>query len=168
MNTKNPIEILPAAVVDEQLVQSMARLIRQLSTSSPLPTGPELQEIIDSRSTTLLIARDGSGRVLGTLTLAVSRIPTGVRAWIEDVVVDGNERGRGIGEALTREALRMARDRGARTVELTSRPAKEAANRLYRRLGFVARETNVYRFTNDASYATETAGASAAQDTKKS
>ena len=89
-------------------------------------------------------------------------IPTGVRAWIEDVIVDSNERGRGIGEALTREALTIARDRKARTVDLTSRPSKEAANRLYCRLGFVARETNVYR------YATEAAGALAARDAKKS
>jgi ribosomal protein S18 acetylase RimI-like enzyme len=98
---------------------------------------------------------------VGTLTLIVFRIPTGVRAWIEDVVVDTDRRGMGIGEALTVEALRIAGARGARTVELTSRPDKEAANRLYRRLGFVARETNVYRYT-------VAAGASPARDSKKS
>jgi ribosomal protein S18 acetylase RimI-like enzyme len=81
------------------------------------------------------------------LTLAVFRIPTGVRAWIEDVAVDTEARGKGIGEALTREAVRLAAARGARTIELTSRPSREAANRLYRRLGFELRETNVYRYT---------------------
>jgi ribosomal protein S18 acetylase RimI-like enzyme len=140
-------EIVRAAAVDDQLIEAMARLIRQLSTSSPIPTESDLQKIIKSECTTLLLARDESGKIVGTLTLAVFRIPTGVRAWIEDVVVDSGERGRGIGEALTREALRIARGREARTVELTSRPSKESANRLYQRLGFVARETNVYRHT---------------------
>jgi ribosomal protein S18 acetylase RimI-like enzyme len=85
--------------------------------------------------------------IAGSLTLAVFRIPTGVRAWIEDVVVDGSARGHGVGEALNKAALDEARLRGAVTVDLTSRPSREAANRLYQRLGFVARETNVYRYT---------------------
>jgi ribosomal protein S18 acetylase RimI-like enzyme len=84
---------------------------------------------------------------VGSLTLAMFRIPTGVRAWIEDVVVDESARGRGVGEALTQEALGRARAAGARTVELTSRPSREAANRLYLRLGFEVRDTNVYRFS---------------------
>ena len=81
------------------------------------------------------------------LTLAVFRIPTGIRAWIEDVVVDAEARGRGVGEALTREAVRVAGTHGARTVDLTSRPSREAANRLYQRLGFERRDTNVYRLS---------------------
>jgi ribosomal protein S18 acetylase RimI-like enzyme len=84
---------------------------------------------------------------VGSLTLATFRIPTGVRAWIEDVVVDSSARGHGVGEALNIAAIEEARARGAITVELTSRPSREAANRLYQRLGFVARETNVYRYT---------------------
>ena len=80
------------------------------------------------------------------LTLAVFRIPTGVRAWIEDVAVDASARGKGAGEALTRAAIKLASERGSRTVELSSRPSREAANRLYLRVGFVRRETNVYRF----------------------
>jgi len=75
------------------------------------------------------------------------RIPTGIRAWIEDVVVDSEARGHGVGEALNKEALRYAKDNGAITVDLTSRPSREAANRLYQRLGFQLRDTNVYRFT---------------------
>jgi len=86
------------------------------------------------------------GRVVGLLTLVVFRIPTAVRAWIEDVVVDESARGKGVGEALNRAALDEARRRGAKTVDLTSRPSRAAANRLYQRIGFVARETNVYRY----------------------
>jgi len=84
---------------------------------------------------------------VGSLTLALFRIPTGVRAWIEDVVVDETVRGQGIGEALNGEALRIAKENGAGSVDLTSRPSREAANRLYQRLGFQTRETNVYRYT---------------------
>jgi ribosomal protein S18 acetylase RimI-like enzyme len=93
----------------------------------------------------LFIARV-DGRIVGSLTLAVFRIPTGIRAWIEDVVVDESARGHGVGEALNRAALAEAKRRGAKTVDLTSRPSREAANRLYLRIGFVARETNVYRY----------------------
>ncbi|MEY3594690.1 MAG: hypothetical protein RL576_104, partial [Actinomycetota bacterium] len=87
------------------------------------------------------------GKIAGALTLATFRIPTGVRAWIEDVVVDSEARGHGVGEALNMAAIAEARSRGAITVELTSRPSREAANRLYRRIGFVQRETNIYRYT---------------------
>lgn len=88
----------------------------------------------------------GAERIVGMLTLVTFRLPTGVRAWIEDVVVDGGSRGRGVGEALTQAAIEHASARGAQTVDLTSRPSREAANRLYRRIGFEPRETNVYRF----------------------
>ena len=94
----------------------------------------------------LFIARV-DGKIAGALTLATFRIPTGVRAWIEDVVVDSEARGHGVGEALNMAAIAEARSRGAITVELTSRPSREAANRLYQRIGFVQRETNIYRFT---------------------
>jgi ribosomal protein S18 acetylase RimI-like enzyme len=82
--------------------------------------------------------------------LAWFRIPTGVRAWIEDVVVDEEARGHGVGELLNRAALDLARELGAKTVDLTSRPSREAANRLYQRIGFVARDTNVYRYSLDS------------------
>lgn len=96
--------------------------------------------------TVLFVARV-DGVVLGSLTLAFYRIPTGLKAWIEDVVVDAQARGRGVGELLNRAALDEARLRGAKDVSLTSRPSREAANRLYLRLGFAARTTNVYRYT---------------------
>jgi ribosomal protein S18 acetylase RimI-like enzyme len=141
------IEVETVAAVDGEIMEAIARLLPQLSSSADVPDAGLVGEIVASPCTTLLVARDRaqSGRIVGSLTLAVFRIPTGVRAWIEDVVVDGAARGKGVGEALSREALRIAGARGARTVELTSRPAREAANRLYKRLGFQIRETNVYR-----------------------
>ncbi|OQA45108.1 MAG: putative acetyltransferase [Chloroflexi bacterium ADurb.Bin325] len=130
----------------EELVEAFRRLMPQLSSSNPAPTHAELAEILASPAVTLLVARADEGEIVGSLTLAMFRIPTGRRAWIEDVVVDDAHRGKGIGEALTREALAVAKAAGAITVELTSRPAREAANRLYQRIGFEKRETNVYRY----------------------
>lgn len=124
----------------------MARLIPQLSSSSPPPTAPGLQAIIDAPDSVLFIATD-DGAIVGSLTLGLYRIPTGVKAWIEDVVVDDAARGKGVGDALNRAALEEARARGAKHVSLTSRPSREAANRLYQRLGFEPYDTNVYRFT---------------------
>ncbi len=135
-----------ASAVTAELVDGFARLVPQLSSSSPPPTAAELEEIVTSPATVLFVAREGV-RLVGSLTLALFRTPTGLRAWIEDVVVDGEARGTGVGEALNQAALDEARRRGARTVDLTSRPSREAANRLYQRLGFVARETNVYRYS---------------------
>jgi ribosomal protein S18 acetylase RimI-like enzyme len=131
--------------VSGELVEAIASLLAQLSSASP-PSRTELQAIVDLPGTSLLVARDGDSYV-GTLTLTLFRIPTGVRAWIHDVVVHESARGRGIGEALTLRAIDMAREAGARSVELTTRPAREAANRLYRRLGFEERKTNVLRLT---------------------
>ena len=135
--------------VDDRLVSAMARLIPQLSSSSPPPDAAALAAMVASEASILLVAEDtdvdGEQAVVGTMTLAIFRIPTGPRAWIEDVVVDGSARGRGVGEALNRVAIDRARAAGATTVDLTSRPSREAANRLYRRLGFEQRTTNVYR-----------------------
>jgi ribosomal protein S18 acetylase RimI-like enzyme len=136
--------------VNDELVEAWERLIGQLSRSAPAPSREQLEEIVASPATRLLVARDEAGTIVGSLTLAVFRIPTGVRAWIEDVVVDEAARGKGIGAALTREALRLASEAGARTVDLTSRPDREAANRLYQAVGFERRETNVYRATPGA------------------
>jgi ribosomal protein S18 acetylase RimI-like enzyme len=140
-----PVSVHELRRVSDELVAAMEHLVRQLSSSSAPPTASELEELVASPATRLLIARDDAAGVIGTLTLVLFRIPTGVRAWIEDVVVDEGARGRGIGQALTHEALRIARDAGARTVDLTSRPDRVAANRLYEKLGFRRRETNVYR-----------------------
>jgi len=141
-------EIAGADAVTAEVVEAFARLIPQLSRSNPSPSAEELVAMAGSEASVLLIARDPErgGEIVGSLTLAMFRIPTGLRAWIEDVVVDESARGRGVGEALNQAALARARDAGCRTVDLTSRPSREAANRLYQRIGFTLRETNVYRF----------------------
>jgi ribosomal protein S18 acetylase RimI-like enzyme len=132
--------------VTPELVAGFERLTPQLSSSKPPPTEEELAAIVSSPATDLIVAYDDGGTVVGSLTLVVFRIPTGVRAWIEDVVVDGELRGQGIGADLNRAAIERARALGAITVDLTSRPAREAANRLYQRLGFAKRDSTVYRY----------------------
>jgi ribosomal protein S18 acetylase RimI-like enzyme len=143
------ITVTVATMPDDELVAAFGRLVPQLSPSAAVPTPGLIREIVEAQASTVLVARDlrDQGRIVGMLTLIVFRIPTGVRAWIEDVVVDETVRGRGVGEALSQEAVRRALDLGARTVELTSRPSREAANRLYQRLGFVRRDSNVYRYS---------------------
>ena len=140
------VEIREVSAFAPELAKALMHLVRQLSSSAKPPTDDELQQIIASPTTTLLAAYR-SDNILGMLTLVTFRIPTGVRAIIEDVVVDEAHRGQGIAEALTREALHRARAMTARTVDLTSRPSRVAANRLYQKLGFQQRESNVYRFS---------------------
>jgi ribosomal protein S18 acetylase RimI-like enzyme len=141
------VTIYEVTTVDNELVAAFARLIPQLSSSSPPPTAEELQAMVDSDASTIIVGRDESGTILGAMTLVLFRIPTGMRAWIEDVVVDDAARGMGVGRLVNERALEIAKEAGAKTVDLTSRPSREAANRLYQRMGFVARETNVYRYT---------------------
>ena len=129
-----------------EAVAALARLLPQLSSSAAPLTAEAVEAIVRSDASHLLIATAEDGTILGTLTLVVFPIPTGVRAWIEDVVVDGEARGKGVGEHLNRVAIEHARAQGAKTVDLTSRPSREAANRLYARIGFVQRTTNVYRY----------------------
>ena len=136
------IEIVTS--VDAALVAAAARLMPQLSQAAP-PTANELAELVAQPGSTLFVARDGD-EVIGLLVLTRYRILTGVQARIDDVVVDAAARGKGVGEALTRAAIERARQLGARSVTLTSRPSREAANRLYVRLGFHSVETNVYRY----------------------
>ncbi len=140
------VEIEPAREASAELVEAAARLLPQLSARASVPGRAELAEIVASAATELLLARSG-GTIVGMLTLVWFRTPTGVHALVEDVVVDAAARGAGVGEALVRAALARARERGATAVDLTSRPQREAANRLYQRLGFEPRHTNLYRFT---------------------
>jgi ribosomal protein S18 acetylase RimI-like enzyme len=134
-----------ATSVTQELVDVWLTLVGQLSSTAPAPTAAELGEIIASPACRLFVARL-DGRIVGSLTLVLFRIPTGLRAWIEDVVVDESARGSGVGAELNRAALVEARRFGAITVDLTSRPSREAANRLYQRLGFVPRNSTVYRY----------------------
>jgi ribosomal protein S18 acetylase RimI-like enzyme len=131
--------------VTDEVVEAFARLVPQLSATTAPPDRAALDRIVGSPAVTLLIAR-ASGKIVGTLTLVMFPIPTGLRAWIEDVVVDEAAGRQGIGTQLSVEALRIARAAGARTVDLTSRPSREAAGRLYEKVGFTPRETRVYRY----------------------
>jgi ribosomal protein S18 acetylase RimI-like enzyme len=147
-NSAPTVEVLTAGASTSELVEAFARLLPQLSTSAPPPTQESLAKIIAAPSNTVLIARDSTagGRIVGTLTLVIFPIPTALRAWIEDVVVDSEARGRGVGEALTTLAVNIAKQRGAKTVDLTSSQSRKAAHRLYEKAGFHVRDTSVYRY----------------------
>lgn len=133
--------------IDDAVVAAFDRLVPQLSQSNPPPDADALADIAGNPYSLLLAAKDTeTGSIIGTLTLAFYRIPTGLQARIEDVIVDIDARGRGVGALLTEVAIDKARTAGAKTVGLTSRPSREAANRLYTRLGFEQRDTNVYRY----------------------
>jgi ribosomal protein S18 acetylase RimI-like enzyme len=143
-----PVEVVIAETATPEVVDAFARLLPQLSSSAARLTREALADIIGAPHNTVLLARDPSAgnRIVGTLTLVMFRIPSGMRAWIEDVVVDDVARGRGAGEALTRTAVDLARQRGARTVDLTSSQSRHVAHRLYEKAGFHVRDTSVYRF----------------------
>ena len=130
-----------------ELTAALERLVPQLSTSNPPPSLDDVRAMLASPAITQFVARGDDGSIVGVSTLAVFPIPTARRAWIEDVITDGDARGQGIGSALTEAMIDRARELGCTTVDLTSRPSREAANRLYRRIGFEVRDTNVYRFT---------------------
>ncbi|HXQ91247.1 MAG TPA: GNAT family N-acetyltransferase [Acidimicrobiales bacterium] len=156
MSAQGPLPAPDAVGVEEvtevtpEVLEALVALVPELSKSAPTLTAEALDAIVRSPATVLLVARDlaaGAGAILGSLTLVVFSAPTGPRAWIEDVVVAPETRGRGVGAALVLEAMDRAAAAGCRTVDLTSRPSREAANRLYVRLGFTQRETNVYRRT---------------------
>ena len=130
---------------DEELYEAFQRLVPQLTHNNPPPTQEELAALIQEPSSTLLVVRAEAGQIIGTLTLTVYRVPTGIRSVIEDVIVDISARGLGVGEALLQRALELAREKGAKNVSLTSNPMRVAANRLYVKLGFQKRETNLYQ-----------------------
>ena len=138
------VEVL--SEVTDEVVEAFRRLLPQLSASAEPLDAASVRAIVGTPANSQLVARS-DGRITGALTLVMFPIPTGQRAWIEDVVVDEAARGQGIGEALTLKALQLARQAGARTVDLTSRPSREAAGRLYQRLGFQQRESRLYRYT---------------------
>ncbi len=139
------VKVEIATTLTPAIVDAVERLVGQLSRSAAPPTTAELSDIVSSPATDLFIAIDDGGTIIGTATLVTFRIPTGMRAWIEDVVVDEAGRGQGVGTVLTEAMVERAQELGCRTVDLTSRPLRESANRMYQRAGFVARDTNVYR-----------------------
>jgi len=142
------ISVTKALSASAELLDGLNSLLPQLSSSAPVLTMSDVEAMVDSDAATLFVASD-HGVIVGTLTLVIFSIPTGLRGWIEDVVVDEDARGLGIGEALTMAAVDEARQRGVRSLDLTSRSSREAANALYQKLGFERRDTSVYRFSLD-------------------
>ena len=140
------VVIEQATEATPELLDALNHLIPQLSRSAPPLDESALREIVSDPGNVLLVARGKDGHIVGSMTLVLFRIPTGMRAWIEDVVVDDASSNQGIGKAMNREALRIAVERGARSVDLTSRPSREAANHVYKQLGFKLRDTNIYRY----------------------
>lgn len=135
--------------VSDEVVAAFERLIPQLTHHSPPPSHADLLEMAQLGSVFVFLARGHAGRIVGSATLATFRTPTGLHGWIEDVVVDREARRQGIGKALTQGCLDQARKLGLREVNLTSRSARCYANQLYQAMGFIRRETNLYRYSFD-------------------
>ena len=145
MSKNDQVVISALDTITPEFVEALHRMIPQLAPGSELPTAEQLNAVLACPTNVLYSARVND-QTVGTLTLVMLITPTGVVGWIADVVVDNLVRGKGIGEKLVREAISTAQSRGARYVDLSSRPAREAANRLYQRIGFEKRETNYYRY----------------------
>jgi ribosomal protein S18 acetylase RimI-like enzyme len=139
------VEVQAVHQVTDELVDAAGRLLTQLSRSAAPIDAEGLARIAGHQATTLFVARR-QDVIVGMLTLVTFPLPSGLRARIEDVVVDQDARGQGVGTALTMAAIDQARAQGARSIDLTSRASRVAANRLYQELGFQLRESNVYRY----------------------
>ena len=131
--------------VDDELYEAFQRLVPQLTNNNPPPSLNDLTALVRDSSSTLMVARNEKNEIIGALTLTVYRVPTGIRSIIEDVIVDNSARGQGVGEALMLRAIEIAKEKGASNISLTSNPLREAANRVYLRVGFKKRETNAYQ-----------------------
>lgn len=145
-NKKVEMQIERITHIDESVVSAFEILMPQLTGNDEFPTYENLKKVIDSENVHLYFAIDSEEKVIGTITLVFIRIPTGLKAWIEDVIVDKKSRGRGIATAMIRHAIQIAREKGVPKVDLTSQPRRIAANKLYQKLGFEKRESNVYRY----------------------
>jgi ribosomal protein S18 acetylase RimI-like enzyme len=148
-------KILEAATVTDELYEACQRLVPQMTTNNPPPTRAQLQRMLSSGASTLFVVYDSPARgdeIIGLGTLIVYHVPTGLRGYIEDVIVDEAQRSRGIGEALVRACLEKAQQAGCPQVMLTCHPGRDAANRLYKRMGFELRKTNVYRYSFTKDY----------------
>lgn len=140
------IKIFEITDLDKSVLSSINRLLPQLSKSSKPITVDHLENLVKSDCSQLFVAKEGQ-EIIGMLSLVVFLIPTGIKSWVEDVVVDESARGKGVGKLLMNCAKEKASQLGAKSIDLTSRPSREAANRLYQSIGFQKRETNVYRYT---------------------
>lgn len=140
------MKIYKLITVTDEVVRAFEKLVPQLAPDCTLPSKEDLQAIVDSNHTILFMAEEHN-ELLGTLTLVLNKIPTGNKVWIEDVVVDSSARGKGVGEALIQFAVAYVKDQNITSINLTSSPDRVAANKLYQKLGFIKRQTNVYRLT---------------------
>jgi GNAT superfamily N-acetyltransferase len=145
MSKNDQVVISALDRITPEFIEALHRMIPQLAPGTDVPSREQLERVVACPTNVLYSARVND-RTVGTLTLVMLITPTGVVGWIADVVVDNLVRGKGIGEKLVREAIAKAQALGARYVDLSSRPAREAANRLYQRVGFEKRETNYYRY----------------------
>lgn len=132
-----------------ELTEAFQRLLPQLSDHPPMDVAEHLRRVLACDANRLLVARDELGRIIGTLTLVIFAIPSGTRAWVEDVVVDEEARGRGVGSTLILDAVALALAEGVKSIDLISRPFRIEANRLYERLGFVVRDSKLFRFEGE-------------------
>jgi GNAT superfamily N-acetyltransferase len=142
------MHIEEVAEATAEVHEALARLLPQLNDTLPIPTMERLHALLADPAATLLVAREGD-RIIGTATVIVYTTPFWIKARLDEVVVDAEARGKGVGEAIVKACLDLARRKGAQVAELQSGrgPAREVANRLYRRLGFQLRDSNLYRFT---------------------
>ena len=138
------MRIEAATQATQELLDALTSLLPQLNPQLKPVTMERLSRVIDDPATTLLVVREDA-RIVGAAAVLVYATPAYVKARIEDVVVDEHARGKGVGEALVRRCITVARERGAEIVELQSARSREVANRLYPRLGFELRESNLYR-----------------------
>ena len=137
--------ILEITEFSQPVLEAVNLLLPQLSKSASALDEKSLIDIINHEATHLLMAVE-DGKYYGMLTLVKFPIPTGFRVWIEDVVVSEDARKKGVGRMLSEHAIAMAKSLGARTIDLTSRPSRSEANKLYQAVGFMKRQTNVYRY----------------------
>ena len=140
------VEIIEISEASNEILSQVNGLLPQLSKSASPLSLESLDILTKSESTNLFVAKEGK-KVWGMLSLVLFPIPTGTKAWVEDVVVDSSARGKGIGKALMNHALKKVREKRGKSIDLTSRPSRETANKLYQSLGYQKRETNVYRLS---------------------
>lgn len=143
-STNEKIEIREVKQFGQRIYTSVLSLLKQLSPDAILPDEAHLNEIIESENSYLFVA-ELNEQIVGMLTVVTYNIPSGMKTWIEDVVVDAELRGKGIGKLLTMHAIEFAKSTGAASIELTSRPSRVSANKLYQEIGFQQRETNCYK-----------------------
>ncbi len=142
------MRIEPATVATQDLLDALSRLLPQLNPDLPVLTMERLDRVINDPATTLLVARDDQDeKIIGTATVLVYTTPAQVKSRIEDVVVDEEARGKGAGKELVEHCIEVAREAGAEVVELQSARWRQVANKLYPKIGFQLRESNLYRLS---------------------